>query len=105
MKLQACDDFFDDRCSPAPFLDPITLLRDDFNLRASDQSWEVPGCTCIGDYRGARRVDGVVTDDGQAELTWTFDLPEPSSNCICDTTACTMVIRQQLVGEDRLTDG
>jgi len=79
-------------------------LRDDFDLRASDETWEVPGCFCLEDYRGSRRVDGVVTDDEQAELTWSFDIPGPPTNCTCDTTACTLEIRQRLVREDLLID-
>ena len=94
--LEVCDDFFPDDCMPAPFIEPISMIRDEDELYAQQPSWEVPGCTCFEDYFGSREVSGDVVEDGRAELTWTFTLPAPPQGCTCSTQACSATLAQRL---------
>jgi hypothetical protein len=97
LKLEACDEFFEDDCRPEPFTEPMTMLRDTSDLRANDEAWEVPDCTCTVAYRGQRQVDGAIVADGRAELTWELDLPASPSSCTCEVAACTLTVEQTLV--------
>ena len=95
--LEVCDDFFPDDCMPAPFFEPISMIRDEDELHAEQPSWEIPGCTCFEDYFGSREVSGNVVEDGRAELTWTFTLPAPPQGCTCSTQACSSTLSQRLI--------
>ncbi len=99
VKLEACDDFFDDTCHPEPFIEPVTMLRDTSDLRAENAAWEVPGCVCFDDYRGERRVDGLIVENDRAELSWSFVIPAAPDGCTCSVDACTLEVQQALIKE------
>lgn len=100
VKLEVCNDFFEDACHPEPFIEPVTLLRSTSDLRAENNAWEVPSCTCFEDYRGTRRADGTIVEDGRAELVWTFELPAAPDGCTCEIDACTMTVEQVLLRDE-----
>jgi hypothetical protein len=97
VRLEVCNDFFEDDCIPEGFLAPLDLLRDDTELFLADPSWEVPGCTCFDAWRASRSAEGKLVADGAARLSWSFEFPPPPGDCLCDgAVACSATVEQRL---------
>ncbi len=97
VSLEVCDDFFEDECFAAPFISPISMIREEDDLYASEPNWEVPGCLCFDAYRGEREILGAVVEDGRAELVWSFTLPAAPPDCTCTVGACVGTVTQRLL--------
>jgi hypothetical protein len=94
VRLAICDEFFDD-CFAT--VGEISLLRNGDELFAANPHWEVPACTCWQSYTASRAVQGGITADDTARLTWTFSVPSPPADCVCtDWTACEATVEQRL---------
>jgi hypothetical protein len=96
VRLATCDDFFEDSCVHDALAEELSLVRSEHDLFAEDAAWDVPGCVCFETWRGLRRATGQLVEDGTADLTWTFEVGSPPSDCLCDASACTGTIHQRL---------
>ena len=81
--LEVCDPFFETDCFTTTTDGNISLLLTDYDLRADDPNWPVPSCACFDAYTASRSATGTIVDNDRAELTWTFEVPQPPADCMC----------------------
>ena len=94
VQLEVCDEFFDD-CFAT--IDEISLIRQGDERFAANPHWEVPSCNCWEGYTASREVEGGITADDTAKLTWTFSVPPPPAGCQCtEWSACEATVEQLL---------
>jgi hypothetical protein len=97
--IEPCDPFFESECFTTTTDGNISLIRNDYELRADDPNWQVPSCTCFDAYTASRSVTGTIVDDDRVELTWTFEAPQPPADCLCTGAgwqACQATVSQLL---------
>lgn len=96
VRFELCDPFFDD-CMPS-FDERYTwsALDDGGDLVASATQVPLP-CFCFDDLLAERSLAGEIVSEGEAELTWTIQLPPADPSCECPAAlACTATLRQVL---------